>query len=302
MEKRMSDDTGTVSRILQLLDCFSERETWGVSELAQRLDLPRSTAHRLLNLCRTHDFIDTDGRGSYGPGLAFYRLSGRLSAHMPLRQIALPLLTDFTQRFGEMSLLTVVDRRALKMFFAAKAEPSAPMRYVIETNTLGPLSWGATGRAILAHLTEAEIAEVIRRAEPSPGDGRPLDAKELRASLAEIRAKGYAITQKQRTQEGVGIAVPFFDAAGEVAGNVGVTVPAFRFRRRSEPIFVRALTGMVANISEAIGSGRLGSRKLKETASRFPAKRKVFSDEAGRADRALTCSVSSLNARIHRDE
>jgi IclR family transcriptional regulator, KDG regulon repressor len=252
----MSDDTGTVSRILQLLDCFSERETWGVSELAQRLDLPRSTAHRLLNLCRAHDFVETDGRGAYAPGLAFYRLAGRLSVNMPLRRIALPLLTDFTRQFNEVSLLTVVDRHALKMFFAAKAEPSAPMRYVIETNTLGPLSWGATGRAILAHLTEAEIAEVIRRAEPSPGDGRPLNAKELRASLETIRAKGYAITQKQRTPEGVGIAVPFFDAAGHVAGNVGVTVPAFRFRRRSEPIFVRALTAMVTTISEAIGSAR----------------------------------------------
>jgi IclR family transcriptional regulator, KDG regulon repressor len=250
----MSDDTGTVSRILQVLGCFSERETWGVSELAQRLDLPRSTAHRLLNLCRAQGFIDTDGRGLYGPGLAFYRLAGRLSVRMPLRRITLPLLTEFTQRFGEMSLLTVVDRRALKMFFAAKAEPPAPMRYVIETDTLGPLSWGATGRAILAYLTEAEVAEVIRRAEPSPSDGRPLDAKELLASLAEIRAKGYAITRKQRTLEGAGIAVPFFDAAGQVAGDVGVTVPAFRFRRRSEPIFVRALAGMAAKISEALGS------------------------------------------------
>lgn len=252
----MSDDTGTVSRILQLLHCFSERESWGVSELAQRLDLPRSTVHRLLNLCRVHNFIDTDNRGAYGPGLAFYRLAGRLSADMPLRRVALPLLTKFTQRFGEVSLLTVVDRRALKIFFAAKAEPSAPMRYVIETNTLGPLSWGATGRVILAHLTEAEIEEVIRRAEPSPADGRLLEAKELRASLSEIRAKGYAITQKQRTPEGVGIAVPFFDAAGQIAGNVCVTVPAFRFRRRNEPIFVRALTEIVAEISEAIGSTR----------------------------------------------
>ena len=250
----MADDTGTVSRTLQLLGYLAEREEWRLSALAQRLELQRSTVHRLLNLCRAQGFVDTDGRGMYRPGLALYRLAGRLSFQMPLRRIVLPLLTEFTRRFGETSLLTVVDRGALKTFFAAKAETSAPMRYVIETNTLEPLGWGATGRAILAYLSKAEIAEVIRRAEPSPVDGRPLDAKELRKSLVDIRAKGYAITQKQRTPEGVGIAVPFFDAAGQVAGNVGVTVPTFRFRVRDEPIFVRALTEMAAKVSEALGS------------------------------------------------
>ncbi len=250
----MADDTGTVSRTLALLGCLAERDQWGVSALSQRLNLPRSTVHRLLNLCRPQGFVETAGAGTYRPGLALFRLAGRLSFQMPLRRIVLPLLTEFTQQFGETSLLTVVDRNELKVFFAAKAETSAPMRYVIETNSLVPLGWGASGRAILAYLTEAEIAEVIRRAEPSPVDSRPLDAKELRKSLADIRSKGYAITQKQRTPEGVGISVPIFDAAGQVVANVSVTVPAFRFRPSDEPVFVHALAKIAATVSEALGS------------------------------------------------
>jgi DNA-binding IclR family transcriptional regulator len=237
-----------------MLGCLAEREQWGVSALSQRLNLPRSTVHRLLNLCRAQGFVDSAGPGLYAPGLALFRLAGRLSFQMPLRRIVLPLLTEFTQQFGETSLLTVVDRGELKVFFAAKAETSAPMRYVIETNTLVPLGWGASGRAILAFLTDDEIAEVIRRAEPSPVDSRPLDAKELRKSLADIRAKGYAMTQKQRTPEGVGISVPIFDAASQVVANVSVTVPAFRFRPNDEPVFVRALTKIAATVSEALGS------------------------------------------------
>src|SRR5471032_3194306 len=176
----MADDTGTVSRTLALLGCLAEREQWGVSALSQRLNLPRSTVHRLLNLCRAQGFVDSAGPGLYAPGLALFRLSGRLSFQMPLRRIVLPLLTEFTRAFGETSLLTVLDRNELKVFFAAKAETSAPMRYVIETNILVSPAWGASGRAIMAYLTAAKIAEVIRRAEPSPVDGRPLDAKELR--------------------------------------------------------------------------------------------------------------------------
>lgn len=258
----MADDTGTVSRTLQMLSAFSERSEWRVSELARRLDLPRSTAHRLLNLCRAQGFVDTDGHGTYTPGLALYRLAGRFSFEMPLRRIAMPLLTAFTQEFGEVSLLTVVDRVALKIFCAAKAEPSAPLRYVIETNTLGPLGWGATARAILAFMSEAEIAEVMRRAEPSPIDGRALDIAELTGSLADIRAKGYAITQKQRTPEGVGIAVPFFNAAGDVVGNVGVTVPVFRFEPRNEAPFVQEIARMAYEISRVLGSTLLHSVRI----------------------------------------
>lgn len=254
--KTSSDDTGTVSRILQVLSCFSEQPEWRVGMLAQRLNLPRSTAHRLLNLCRAQGFVESDGVGVYRPGLGLYRLAGRLSFQMPLRRIAMPLLTEFTRNFSEASLLTVLERSALKVFFAAKAEPSAPMRYVIETNTLAPLGWGASARAILAFMNEADIAEVTRRAEPSPVDGRPLDVKELLKSLPKIRARGYAITRNQRTPEGVGIAVPFFDAGGEVAGNVCVTVPAFRFKPADEPAFVRALGEMAAKMSDALGSTR----------------------------------------------
>ncbi len=254
--KQTSDDTGTVSRVLQLLQCFSEQQEWRVGLLAQRLSLPRSTVHRLLNLCRAQGFVESDGAGGYRPGLGLYRLAGHLAFQMPIRRIAGPLLTDFTRSFSEASLLTVLERNALKVFFAAKAEPSAPMRYVIETNTLAPLGWGASARAILAFMSEADIAEVVRRAEPSPVDGRSLDVKELLKSLPKIRAKGYAITQNQRTPDGVGIAVPFFDAAGDVAGNVCVTVPVFRFKARDEPTFVRALADMAAQISDALGSTR----------------------------------------------
>lgn len=253
----MATETGTVARTLQLLACFCEQAEWPLAALSRRLGLPRSTVHRLLNLARTEGFVDSDGQGVYRPGLGLYRMAGRLSVEMPLRRIAQPHLDAFTRTYGESSLLTVLDRAQLKMFFAAKADAPAQMRYVIAMNTLGTLAWGASGRALLAYLSEEEIAEVVARAEPSPASGQPLDPEELAASLADIRAKGYSRTHHQRTTEGVGIAVPFFDAGGRVAGNVTVTVPSFRFNEKDEPAFVRSLTEIARQISATLGSKRI---------------------------------------------
>ena len=79
-------------------------------------------------------------------------------------------------------------------------------------------TWGATARALLAWLSEEEIEQVIHRSEPSPLDGRPLDALELRESLKTIRTQGAAVTRSQRTPRGNGIAAPFFDSEGVARG------------------------------------------------------------------------------------
>jgi len=257
----MSAETGTVARTLQLLACFSEQEEWPLAALAKRLDLPRSTVHRLLNLARSEGFVDNDGQGIYRPGLALYRMAGRLAPEMPLRRIAQPLLDNFTRNYGETSLITLLDRPALRMFFAVKSDSPAQMRYVIEMNRLGTLAWGASGRSLLAFLSDTEIETVIARGEPAPADGRPLDEAELRASLADIRAKGYALTFHQRTMEGVGVSVPFFDAAERITGNVAITVPSFRFRETDVPMYIASLSSIAGEISRALGA-RTESRQM----------------------------------------
>jgi IclR family transcriptional regulator, KDG regulon repressor len=251
----MTAEIGTVARALRLIECFGEAQEWQLMALTKRLGLPASTTHRLLKLCAEEGFVVADGKGTYRPGLALYRLAGGLAHRFPVRQIALPLLERFAADFREVGLLTLMDRATLQMFFAAKAEPPTAMRYVIEINRLGSLAWGATGRSLLAHLTEAEIETVIARDEPSPADGARFDPVLLRRSLEEIRRDGFAITRGQRTTEGVGIAVPFFDAAGMIAGNLAATVPSFRYSDEQGHRLLAALQDLAGKMSHTFGGG-----------------------------------------------
>jgi len=245
--------TGTVARTLRLLACFAETREWPLQALAQHLGLPPSTTHRLLKLCSAQGFITSEGKGVYRPGLALYRLAGGLSHGFPIRQIAQPLLERFTREFGETALLTLIDRPALQMFFAAKSEPSVTMRYVVEINRLKPLSWGATGRSLLAYLSEAEIEAVIARAELSPASGAKFDPEELRAELCKIRKNGFATSRSQVAPDGVAVAVPFFDAAEKVFGNLAVTVPNYRFSEESGRLYRERLTQLAEEAARALG-------------------------------------------------
>ncbi|WP_345250995.1 IclR family transcriptional regulator [Pigmentiphaga soli] len=248
-----ASDGGTVHRVLRILGCFAEKERWGLNELARALNLPRATTHRLLNLCRPLNFVAQDEDGSYCPGLELYRLAGRLSMEMPLNRIAGPILARVRDQTDETTILTLLVRSELKMFFALTASPSHPMRYTIQTNRLEPLTWGATGRALLAFLSPEEIGEAVRRAEPSPLDQRPLDEAELRRSLAGIRAAGHSVTHGQRTPNGVGLAVPFFDGRGEVRGNVALTIPEFRFDPDKQAWLLGLLREAAAELARKMG-------------------------------------------------
>jgi DNA-binding IclR family transcriptional regulator len=246
-------ETGTVARVLRLLASFNGRAEWPLQALAQHLDLPPSTTHRLLNLCAGEGFVASDGKGVYRPGLALYRLAGGLTQTFPLRRIAMPLLERFSAEFSEVALLGLIDRQALRMFYAAKSEPTATIRYVVELNRLETLAWGAVGRSLMAYLSEVEIETIIQRDERSPARGLKFDPHVLRRQLAEIRAAGYARSQGERTLGGVGIAVPFFDAGGAVVGNITATVPSFRHDEARSQQHLMVLKQMAGELSHAMG-------------------------------------------------
>jgi IclR family transcriptional regulator, KDG regulon repressor len=246
-------ETGTVRRVLMLLTSLADRPGESAQSLAARVNLPRSSVHRLLTMLRADGFADAEPGGGFGPGHELYRIAGRLGARMPHRKLAEPFLHALSERFHETSILALLARDQLKMFYAAKGSPSDPMRYNIELGALEPLVWGATARVILAYLRKDEIAAAIARNDLSPANRRELGKTELLRSLAQIRRDGYGITHGHRTPNTVGISAPFFDGEGQVAGSLGFLIPEFRWASSPRDNVVRALVDAAAAMSRQLG-------------------------------------------------
>ena len=151
-----------MGRALQLLDCFGDVQEWPLQALAQHLGLPLSTTHRLLKLCSAEGFITSDGKGVLPAGTGAVPAGRRTFARF-FRSARLPCRcwNGFTAEFAETALLTLLDRPALQMFFAARTEPKVPMRLRGGDQPAGPVGMGVPrGRVLLAYLSEAEIATV----------------------------------------------------------------------------------------------------------------------------------------------
>jgi len=246
-------ETGTVKRVLLLLRSLVDYPGESAQSLAQRLNLPRSSVHRLLATLRENDFAQNEDNGTFGPGLELFRMAGKLGARMPYRKLAGPLLRKLSERFHETSILTLLERRQLKMFHAASGSPDDPMRYDIQLNRPESLLWGSTARVLLAHLSDAEIEQALARQERSPVQGLLPDPDELAAALRGIRERGYEITHSHRTPNTVGVAAPFFDGDGRVVGSLGFLIPEFRWAGVDPDEVVAALRQAAASLSRQLG-------------------------------------------------
>jgi DNA-binding IclR family transcriptional regulator len=246
-------ETSTVKRVLLLLQCLVDYPGETAQSMAQRLNLPRSSVHRLLTTLRAGDHAITETGGVFVPGLELYRMAGKLGAHMPYRRLAEPYLEALSEQFDETSILTLLERHQLKMFHAASGTPADPMRYNIRLNALEPLIWGATARVVLAHLSDEEITRALAGAERSPVEGLVPDPVEIREALERMRQDGHAITHSHRTPNTIGVAAPFFNGDGDVIGSLGFLIPAFRWKATDQESVVRALCEAAAALSRQLG-------------------------------------------------
>jgi DNA-binding IclR family transcriptional regulator len=189
----------------------------------------------------------------YVAGGALQRLAGRLNSHLPWANLAGPLLRHLSDSFSETAFLNLLVRERLSRFVVLSTQPPIPLRYAIDINEWVSLLWGAGGRAILAHLTAEEIAAATARNDPSPFGGQPVDPRELHRSLAAARNVGYSLVRSHRQRDAVGVAVPFFDATGEVMGSIGLTLPAERFQERNLSRYAAALIKAASSLSTKLG-------------------------------------------------
>jgi DNA-binding IclR family transcriptional regulator len=255
-EARRGKEMGTVDRVLMALSDLVDHPGTSATQAALRLGLPPSTTHRLMRMMVAQEVAWQDRHGAFFPGRALYRLAGKLRGDVPYVALAKPLLRLLTERFEETAMLTLFDRRRLRVYFADVSFPQDPMRYEIELNRLESLVWGASGRAVLAHLTAAEQAQAMAEAERSAVTGAALDPGELRGDLDRIRAQGYAVSHSHRTRDAVGLAAPFFQGDGQIAGCISMRIPEFRFDAAALPILAEAMCDAAETMSRQIGFSR----------------------------------------------
>jgi len=212
-----------VERALDILLCFTEETDLGLTELAMRVGLHKSTVHRLLASLEGKGFVIRDqATEKYRLGFRVWELSANLSHSDDLATVLLPEMERLRDVIGETVSLYVRDGHERIRIQAVQSQQA--IRRVAPVGARLPLYVGASSK-ILAAYAGSEFEEDWRANGVWP-DG--FDIGMFLSQLADIRRQGYATSIEEREQGAAAVAAPILNREGGLVAALSVSGPASR--------------------------------------------------------------------------
>jgi len=214
--------------IIDALAVAKEHENLSLMELATRLQLHKSTAHRLLMILERHRLVEREPKtGRYRLGLRLFELGAIAVSRFNIRDCARPHLERVLFETEETVHLCVLD--AGEVLYIDKVEPSRSVRMASKIGRLSPAHCSAVGKAMLAHLPERELDDILKqRGLPRMTAKTIVTPADLKAELKIVREQGYAVDNEE-AEEGVRcVGSPVLGPSGRPIGALSISAPSFR--------------------------------------------------------------------------
>ena len=243
----------SVDRAAALLLALGESQgEAGVTELARRLGLHKSTASRLLATLQKRGLVEQDDEtGKYRLGLVVIRLAERAERTLDLRGIAMPELERLARLTHETTSLGVIEGD--KLLTVAQADGPNLIAVGDWTGRTVPLHCAAAGKVLLAALPEREVLGIVRRGLTSYTERTLVELEPLLEELARVRRRGYATALGEFDLGLNAIGAPVHDARGAVVAAVHIWGPGFRITPRRIPELAAHARESAAAISIRLG-------------------------------------------------
>lgn len=243
----------SVGGALRLLKTFTvEEPELGITALAKRLGVAKSTAHRLASTLVAEGFLEQNpADGRYRLGLLLFALGAQVRRRMDVSEQAVPLLHELSTRSGETVHLAVL--HDAQILYLRNIDSPHAVRTRSYLGVRMPAWCTSEGRALLAYSPPLVVAQVLRAKLQPRTANTVTDKARLTQLLAQVRDSGYALDDEESEHGMRGVAAPIFDASGAVVAAVGLVGPAQRVSKAG----LRKLSALVVQTAHGISS-RLG--------------------------------------------
>jgi IclR family acetate operon transcriptional repressor len=246
-KKGQASTLRSVDRAIAVLKAFSEEEPeLGVTELSQRLRLPKSTVYRLLTSLQQEGVVDQDPKTEkYRLGIELVRLAGLVLKRIDVRQVARPYLRSLAEASEETVSLSMLTSDSKVINIDRIPSP----RMVRNVGWIGREMLPhciSSGKALLAYLPQQRLERILAKGLPHFTEKTITDSIRLQEELKRVRQQGYAVAQEELEVGLSAVAAPIWNHEGEVVAAVSVSGPSFRLSSEKIPELAE-LTRRTAN-------------------------------------------------------
>ena len=248
----MNASVKSAIRVLDLLELFAvASEPLGISEVAKRLELPKSSAQALL--------LTLAGRGYLFRSEAGYVLPAELKVgwvggiRTRLLGLARPVMHGMAETSGESAFVGMMTSDGRVQFLAKVVSPRE-VRYDASLEHLRPAHSTSIGLVMLAHMPEKEAERWLK--PPLLVAVTPhtvTDPQKIRQILRAGRKAGYVEVRDANVEGASGVSAPIFGPGGDVIAGLNLGAPSSRYTQHRE-VLIRIVRTQAALITQNLRS------------------------------------------------
>jgi DNA-binding IclR family transcriptional regulator len=260
----------SLTRGLQIVELFThEKPVLTFDEIRGRCRFPASTLYRFLeNLTRAGLLRLNPSTKEYRLGALFIRLGQVAQKGTPLLELCYPLMRRLSSETGESVILSIREGRE-KLCVSCVESERRPIRYVPRPGSVAPLHVGASGRAILAFVSQEEMKDLVDNGRLAAVTPKTVtDKAELKNRLVRIREDGYDYSEGESVVGAWGLGFPILDPTGCASASLTLAGTMLDPPGPRLNTFVQTMRKLVAEIESELWKKGQEVRKVNHRAAK----------------------------------
>ncbi|HOO63189.1 MAG TPA: IclR family transcriptional regulator [Synergistaceae bacterium] len=243
----------SVLKALQIMEELDRHGSLGIREIAQSLDMGKSSVHRIVSTLKHAGWVvENKNTGKNELSYKLFSLGSNVVKRMSHRDFFHREMEKLGEATGENVNLGVLFRG--EVFHVDKVESTSPIKVDAPLGTPTSAYNTALGKVLLAEMPEEEVRRLFQDCIfVKTGKNTILSLEELLRALEKVRSQGYARDNEEYADSMICYAVPIRNSEGRVEQALSVSFPKYRYEEKPEE--------MQRILEELIKTGRTLSRE-----------------------------------------
>ena len=211
----------SLERAISILNLFrNTRNSMGISEMAEALNLAKTTVHGLVSTLEKNGFLHRDSTTrKYRLGFALYELGSIQVSHIEINQHAAIPLQNLANKIDRICRIGIWDRNSIIVTMTIQ-----PQGHESTQRQFGPRLPGyctALGKAILANMPPTDLQAYLDATELVAYTPKTIvDRQKLEKDLLKSKERGYSISREEVLPHQIGLGAPVLASGSQMAGAI----------------------------------------------------------------------------------
>lgn len=243
----------SADRVLRALEVLTaSRQDLTLSEIADRMHLPKSSVHRLLAVLITHGLVERDpATRSYRLGMRLFEMGSVVIHQRGLHTAAHPVVEELSVATGETCHLAVLS--GTEAVYVYKIDGASSIIMSSRVGGRAPSHCTSIGKVLMAWARPELLERVVASGLQRYTAATITSPDALSAELEKVRAEGCAFDLEEYEQGLCCVAAPVRDYSGTVIAALGLAGPRSRVSKRRLNELTRSVVGAADAVSRKLG-------------------------------------------------